>query len=161
MIDNIIVIDLTQFGSKPATREAYSEMLANVRKFLVEIGIPTNLDTLAKDLVFARSGTFVATKPWTYQKGWNKIWLTKNTLQIIGYENCDGKHFTKDFLDFMAQIPSVVPGEIFWNSDEYIPYCEPENDEVECTTLDEVLDKIGKYGVDSLTTEELKILSRV
>jgi len=156
------MIDLTQFGTKPTDREDYDQKLANIRKFLVELGIPTNIDTLAKDLLFARSGTFVAMKPWTYQKPWNKIWLTKNTLQIIGYENCDGKHFTKDFLDFMAQITPVVPGEIHWNGDEYIPYCEPEEDDVEqCTTLDEVLDKIGKYGVDSLTTEELKILSRV
>jgi hypothetical protein len=61
----------------------------------------------------------------------------------------------------MGQITPVVPGEIFWNSNDYIPYCEPEEDEESCTTLDEVLDKIGKYGVDSLTTEELKILSQV
>jgi hypothetical protein len=161
MIDNIIVIDLTQFGDKPTNREGEFEMIAKIRQFLVELGIPTNLDTLAYDLYMAKCGACVFSKPWTCRKGWNKIWLTKNTLHIIGYENCDGKHFTKEFLDFMGQITPVVPGEIFWNSNDYIPYCEPEKDEESCTTLDEVLDKIGKYGVDSLTTEELKILSQV
>ena len=83
MIDNIIVIDLTQFGDKPTTRDGEFEMIAKIRQFLVDLGIPTNLDTLAYDLYMAKCGAFVFSKPWTYQKGWNKIWLTKNTLQIM------------------------------------------------------------------------------
>ena len=158
MIPNIIVIDLTQFGTKPTSREDYFNKLADIRKFLVELGIPTNLDTLAKDLLFARSGTFVATKPWTYQKGWNKIWLTSDTLKIIGYENCDGKHFTQEFLDYMAGIKPVQSEDCVWIHSDYIPYCEEENSDDGCKTLDEVLDKINLHGIDSLSDSEKNIL---
>jgi len=152
------MIDLTQFGTKPTDREDYDQKLSNIRKFIVQLGIPTNIDTLAKDLLFARSGTFVAMKPWTYLKPWNKIWLTSDTLKIIGYENCDGKHFTKEFLDYMADIKPVVPEDLIWTNSDYIPYCEEENSDDDCKTLDEVLDKINLYGVESLTVSEKNIL---
>ena len=113
---------------------------------------------MAKDLLFARSGTFVATKPWTYQKGWNKIWLTSDTLKIIGYENCDGKHFTQEFLDYMAGIKPVQSEDCVWIHSDYIPYCEEENSDDVCKTLDEVLDKINLYGIDSLSDSEKNIL---
>lgn len=157
MTSNIIMIDLTQFKENKE-----KESIKEITEFLISININTNIKNLAQDLYRAKKGIMVFNKPFTWQKKWSKVWFFKDTLKIFAYENPTGKHFTNEFVNFMESMPSVQPGDMtFSKNDEYIPY-DDEFDEVEdkvCENIDDVLDKINQYGIDSLTDEERDILN--
>jgi hypothetical protein len=152
------MIDLTQFKE---TDEKKS--INQISNYLESLGMNTNIKWLADDLHSAKSGFMVWGKPFTYQKNWTKVWFFKDTLKIFAFENSTGKHFTQDFISFMESVQSLTPGDtpVFFKSDPYIPY-DDERDPVisECKTIDDVLDKINNYGIDSLSDYELKILQR-
>jgi hypothetical protein len=154
MLNNIIVIELTQF-----TERNDKICVEQISEYLKKLGIPTNIKNLAQDLYDAKMGHMHAMKPFTYRKPWSKIFLTKDKLEIIGYENQDGKNFTKYFLDAMDSIKPLDPNDVsvYVNEQKYIPYFE-DVEELESMTIDDVLDKISRCGMNSLTEYELNIL---
>lgn len=158
MTNNILMIDLTQFQETDETKSV--EQISN---FLKSLSINTNIKWFAQDLHYAKSGIMVWGKPFTWSKNWSKVWFFKDTLKIFAFENCDGKNFTSDFVDFMENLTPLVPGgtPVFFNTDPYVPY-DDEKDEclkTQCKTIDDVLDKINNHGIDSLTDEEKDILN--
>lgn len=152
MKNNIIVIDLRQFTEKTKTLG-----LVEISNYLKSIKIPTNIKNLAYDLYCAKEGIQCWGKPFQRSKPWFKVWLCKDSLEIIAFENKEGNSFTQNFLHSFASISPVESGDSPYSKNhDYIPY---GHEEYICQTLDEVLDKISESGIDSLCDEELQILN--
>lgn len=147
MTDFIFMIDLTQFTES----DAFLSKL-EISNFLLDCGFNENLESLTNDLYCAKNGTFIEGKPFTPGKPWSKIWFFKDTLTILGGENENGKNFTCEFLQFLIELESIKPKN---ESKRRIATKTKK-----CQTLDDVLDKIGKFGMNSLNQSELEILKK-
>lgn len=78
------------------------------------------------------------------EEGYLKLYLDKKTHNLVALVHSDDKkfiEFTDEWFKFMRHIGSLKV---------------PEKE----VTVDEVLDKINKYGMESLTKKELKVLKR-
>lgn len=84
---------------------------------------------------------------WTNKKnGFAKIWIDKDRMQIIAYttKKDDSVKFTDEYGDFLSS---------------YVPVDLPRKEETPLN-LDDILDKISKSGVSSLTLDERDFLGR-
>jgi len=78
------------------------------------------------------------------QEGFSKIFIDKNTYKIIGYcHTIDKKliQISEDFVVYLRDMNSITPKK------KSISF-----------TIDEILDKINQYGIDSLTYQEKQFL---
>lgn len=77
-------------------------------------------------------------------EGFTKLFIDKNTYKIIGYcHSMDRKliQISEDFIVYLRDMNSITPKK------------KPIN-----FTIDEILDKINQYGIESLTYQEKKFL---
>lgn len=142
MTDNIFMIDLTQFTE---TDTFLSKL--EISNFLVQCGFSGNLEELSNYIYCVKNGMEFPGKPSTLGKPWYKAWFFRDTLNVFGIENIDGKNFTNDFIQFLFDLESIKP-------------IKKIDEKQFSKSLDDVLDKIGKYGIESLSPYELEILKK-
>jgi hypothetical protein len=81
----------------------------------------------------------------------SKIWVNPSNGFVIAYEDHNGYSFSEHFNNHLVNIESVeISDQIL---DEFNDF--PEMD------TDSILDKISKYGINSLTREELLYLNNL
>lgn len=141
---NFIVIDLNKLF-----KLGYEEYLVTNYYKSIGVPIPTESDSVPfletenyeSVLVFMRTCRRVS-----------KIWVNPDNGFIIAYEDRKGYCFSEKFTNHLVNIESSEISEEIINSTE-----EYTDNTIEMST-DSILDKISKYGIDSLTKEEKSYL---
>jgi hypothetical protein len=83
----------------------------------------------------------------------NKIWIDSVTYCVFAYRTDTEAKFTVQFVDYFNSLDPLNFGQ---GVTQLVP--EINQDRISLTSLDDILDKINKYGINSLTSEELEIL---
>ena len=125
---NCILIDLTRFECRSAIKE-----------FLVSCNLQEKISY--KRLWGYKKGVFTKSKP-VY-----KVWFDGSTFSEIGYSTLNEQNFTLEFINFLQEMSPIEEGEKFEFRDEF-----------EELTMDKILDKINKFGLNSLSNEEKNFL---
>lgn len=100
------------------------------------------------NLYQAKTGVF------THGVGMNKVWVDSVTFSVTAYKTDTESKFTVQFVDYMNSIEPLSYGEGLTQLKPPINTNSLPN----YNTIDEILDKINKFGMDSLTENELGIL---
>jgi hypothetical protein len=82
------------------------------------------------------------------QDGYLKLWLDNQTFRTIAWTTSPDKkrlHFSDDYAQFLKDLNSLT----------FIEKSESTN-----LNLDQILDKIAKFGIESLTTHEKQFLDQ-
>lgn len=137
---NFIAIDLVKlFKTKD---ELYS-----VSNFYKSIGVP--IPTSKEAVPFLLDQTYEGVLRYMkFHKGVSKIWINPDNGFVIAYEDKEGYSFSQNFNDHLVNIESL---EI---SEEQLSFPTVDMD------IDSILDKISKYGIDSLTEHEKMFLEQ-
>lgn len=139
---NFIVIDLNDIF----TDIYYVERIRNVYRNL-NIPIPTSNEALPINL----DDTYeMGLRYLKYCMAVDKIWLNPTNGFIISYhQDGRGYSFSEKFNNYLVNIePIKIPEDIL----ELTEFFDGE------MSMDSILDKISKYGIDSLTKEEKNYL---
>lgn len=128
---NCFCIDLTMFDTKD-----------QIRDFLKSNKIDKFLDY--NNLYDAKTGVF------TNGDVINKVWVDSTTFCITAYRTNTESKFTVQYVDYMNSLEPIGYGDGIKQLSTSSPSFE---------TVDEILDKINNYGIDSLTESEKNILN--
>jgi hypothetical protein len=143
---NVVCIDLTIFSSK----EYFEKFMKSV-----------NLDFTSTEWFIDPfdENMNVVDCLWNWKEsGYRKIWLDRLTLDFIASEDSKGnRNFTENYMNFMANIVPLKPGDL--PPTERKPFIGEFN--VKSIYLDDVLDKISRSGLESLTKRELDFLANI
>jgi hypothetical protein len=143
---NVVCIDLTIFSSK----EYFEKFMKSV-----------NLDFTSTEWFIDPfdENMDVVDCLWNWKEsGYRKIWLDRLTLDFIASEDSKGnRNFTENYMNFMANIVPLKPGDL--PPTERKPFIGEFN--VKSIYLDDVLDKISRSGLESLTKRELDFLANI
>jgi hypothetical protein len=131
---NCFCIDLTQFDTQE-----------EILDFLKSNKIDMHLDY--KNLYGAKTGVF------TQGTQINKVWVDSVTYCVTAYKTDSESKFTTQYVDYMNSIEPLNYGQGV--KQLKTPFIKTNT---ELITIDEILDKINIYGIDSLTDSELNIL---
>lgn len=132
---NCFCIDLTIFDTPE-----------DILEFLKSNKIDIHMDY--NNLYQAKTGVF------THGVGMNKVWVDSVTYCVTAYKTDTESKFTVQFVDYMNSIEPLGYGE-------GVTQLKPQintNSLPNYNTIDEILDKINNFGMDSLTENELSIL---
>lgn len=147
IMTNFIVIDLKDIF----TDSNYIERIRNVYRNL-NIPIPTSKEALPIDI----DNTYeMGIRHLWFCMSVDKIWLNPINGFIIAYYHVDrGYSFSENFNNYLVNIePVKITDEIL----ESANVIQTQVFDGEINT-DSILDKISKYGIDSLTKEEKSYL---
>ena len=125
---NCILIDLTKFQQR-----------TEIKEFLISCNLQEKISY--KRLWGHKKGVFTKSKP-VY-----KVWFDGSTFSEIGYSTVNEQNFTLEFINFLQGMTPIEEGEKF----EF-------QDDVEELTMDNILDKINKFGLNSLSNKEKDFL---
>jgi hypothetical protein len=125
---NCILIDLTRFKSR-----------SEIKEFLISCNLQEKISE--RRLWGYKKGVFTKSEP-VY-----KVWFDAKTFAEIGYSTVNEQNFTLEFINFLQEMTPIEEGEKF----EF-------QDEVEELTMDNILDKINKFGLNSLSNTEKDFL---
>ena len=132
---NCFCIDLTIFDTP-------EDILEFLKSNKIDIYIDYN------NLYQAKTGFF------THGVGMNKVWVDSVTYCVTAYKTDTESKFTVQYVDYMNSIEPLSYGE-------GVIQLKPQintNSLANYNTIDEILDKINNFGMDSLTQNELNIL---
>ena len=132
---NCFCIDLTIFDTPK-----------DILEFLKSNKIDMYMDY--NNLYQAKTGVF------THGVGMNKVWVDSVTYCVTAYKTDTESKFTVQFVDYMNSIETLGYGEGVTQLKPQINNNRLPN----YNTIDEILDKINNFGMDSLTENELSIL---
>lgn len=80
----------------------------------------------------------------------SRIWVNPSNGFIIAYEDESGYNFSQNFNNHLVNIePVKISEEVLESAEDF---------DIEEMSTDSILDKISKYGIDSLTKEEKSYL---
>ena len=130
---NCFCIDLSVFDTQE-----------EILDFLKSNKIDKNLD--AQNLYEAKLGVF------THGDKINMVWVDSVTFCVTAYRTDGESKFTVQYVDYMNALEPLSYGE------GVKQLTSPSNNVGEFTTIDEILDKINNFGMQSLTENELNIL---
>ena len=132
---NCFCIDLTIFDTPE-----------DILEFLKSNKIDMHIDY--NNLYQAKTGFF------THGVGMNKVWVDSVTYCVTAYKTDTESKFTVQYVDYMNSIEPLSYGEGLTQLKPPINTNSLPN----YNTIDEILDKINKFGMNSLTENELSIL---
>ena len=132
---NCFCIDLTIFDTPE-----------DILEFLKSNKIDMHIDY--NNLYQAKTGFF------THGVGMNKVWVDSVTYCVTAYKTDTESKFTVQYVDYMNSIEPLSYGEGLTQLKPQINTNSLPN----YNTIDEILDKINKFGMNSLTENELSIL---
>lgn len=132
---NCFCIDLTIFDTPE-----------DILEFLKSNKIDMHMDY--NNLYQAKTGFF------THGVGMNKVWVDSVTYCVTAYKTDTESKFTVQYVDYMNSIEPLSYGEGLTQLKPSIN----TNSLANFNTIDEILDKINNFGMDSLTENELSIL---
>ncbi len=131
---NCFCIDLSQFDSP-------DQILDFLKSNKIEFYINEN------NLWDAKIGNF------THGQGMNKIWIDSVTYCVFAYTTDTEAKFTVQFVEYFNSLEPLDYGQ---GVTQLVPEINVYRKSL--NSLDEILDKINTYGINSLTSEELEIL---
>lgn len=117
---------------------------SEVREFLISCNLQDKIDY--SNMWQSKKGKFTNGKPVT------KVWFDATTFHVIAYSHWNEQNFTKEFINFISNMEPIESNQRF----EF----ENEEQEVELT-VDNILDKVNKNGLDSLSEREKNFLDSV
>jgi len=132
---NCFCIDLTIFDTP-------EDILEFLKSNKIDIHIDYN------NLYQAKTGFF------THGVGMNKVWIDSVTYCVTAYKTDTESKFTVQYVDYMNSIEPLSYGEGVTQLKS--PF--NTNNLPNYNTIDEILDKINNFGMDSLNEKELSIL---
>ena len=113
---------------------------SELEKFLIS----TNLTILGVDCIWDAKNGKKGTRPL------KMIWIDKVTIYVIAYLNDRGEYkFTKEYLSWISNQKPIKYGDFISHN---------QVDDSINLSVDDILDKINKSGIKSLTNEELNTL---
>lgn len=130
---NIFCIDLTQFSSQEELQD-----------FLISTSLERNID--AKIIFDFKNGVY------TNGEKVNFAWFDAVTYCVTAYRTETESKFVVELIDYMNQMEPLQYGAKVKQSNPYTIKMKS------LSNIDEILDKINLYGMNSLTKEELDVL---
>ena len=130
---NCFCIDLTMFSTEQ-----------EIQEFLISNDLGNVLES--KNLFDAKNGAL------THGTPIHKVWIDSQTFCVTAYSTGSESKFVVQYIDFMNSLTPLQYGQKV-SQMEY----DPASDTTFCS-VDDILDKINKFGYDSLTEAELNIL---
>jgi hypothetical protein len=112
---------------------------SEVREFLMSCNLQDKIDYM--NMWKSKKGKFTEGKPVT------KVWFDATTFHVIAYSHWNEQNFTNEFIRFISNLKPIELNQKF----------EMDSD-IEELTVDNILDKINKKGIDALTVEEKRFL---
>jgi len=84
----------------------------------------------------------------------HKVWVDSVTYCVTAYRTDSESKFTVEFVDYMNSLEPLEHGQ----GVEQLTPSENQDQIPTYTSIDDILDKINNYGMESLTESELQIL---
>jgi hypothetical protein len=135
---NLVVINLEELDTREQIKYLIDRMNINYpTKEFESVAIPIKTrEGLIEDLYMAKWGA-------REDRGWTKVWLNPDNGCVIAFEDSQGQNFSEHFIQYLVSLESLSLNDlpVLNNTTEYI-------------SLDLVLEKISKSGMDSLSVDE-------
>ena len=135
---NLVVINLEELDTKEQIKYLVDRMNINYpTKEFESVAIPLKTrEGLINDLYRAKWGG-------REDRFWTKVWINPDNGCVIAFEDSEGQNFSEHFIQYLVSLESLTLNDL--------PVL---NNTTEHLSLDSVLEKISKTGMESLSVDE-------
>jgi hypothetical protein len=135
---NLVVINLEELDTREQIKYLVDRMNINYpTKEFENVATPIKTrEGLIEDLYMAKHFGID-------HKGWTKVWLNPDNGCVIAFEDSEGQNFSEHFIQYLVSLESLTLNDL--------PVL---NNTTEHLSLDLILEKISKSGMQSLSVDE-------